>query len=392
MFCIFCGKELYEGSIYCGYCGKNVSEAMDFIEKDNVLKIQVNGNVNVNDKIITSANKDENDIQIYKRLVKKGDFARAESMKDELLLNHKNDVNLMYYFLLAENMCKDDAELKKCNCLLEDSYYYTRIMELGNNQLKKKLITINAEIRRHLDAEKRREQEIIDKKNKKRNEEIEARRQQQLLDLQAEISENINRLKECEVQDIITFGRKGLNPIEWVVAEKKEDRIMVFSKECLNPEYSWGGYEKIPFNKTRKDSEWVNSSIRQWLNEDFYNTCFEPLEREKILEVKHPIDKTIVYPIEILFNLFKKQPDFEPGEDKIFLVSNREWISIGVYSGILDYIPEMTKFILRDSEDWDDFSLVSCVQVTGGTDEYRFTTERVSEPSLIYAAMWLSLV
>ena len=108
MFCIFCGKELYEGSIYCGYCGKNVSEAMDFIEKDNVLKIQVNGNVNVNDKIITSANKDENDIQIYKRLVKKGDFARAESMKDELLLNHKNDVNLMYYFLLAENMCKDD--------------------------------------------------------------------------------------------------------------------------------------------------------------------------------------------------------------------------------------------------------------------------------------------
>ena len=239
---------------------------------------------------------------------------------------------------------------------------------------------------------KRKEQAVIDAKKEKRREENEAERQERLQKRQAEISTNISRLKDREVKDIITFGKKDGKPLKWVVAEKKEDRIMVFSTECLNSEYSWGGYEKIPFNTTRKDSEWVNSSVRKWLNEDFYGKCFSAQEKERILEVKHPIPKEVVIdPVGLLFTLFKKKPDFEPGEDKIFLVSGREWISIAVYTDILKRIPEGRNFILRESEDRDGFICVKSVHIQGGKDEYYFRTENVDVPGLIYAAMWLSL-
>lgn len=85
----------------------------------------------------------------------------------------------------------------------------------------------------------------------------------------------------CEAGDIITFGSyeqdgnsaNGKEDIEWIVMLRDGNKAFVISKYCL---------ERMPFHSTLETVTWKDSSVRTWLNNDFYNTAFSSTEKNKI--------------------------------------------------------------------------------------------------------------
>ena len=73
-------------------------------------------------------------------------------------------------------------------------------------------------------------------------------------------------------QDDVTGNSK--EPIEWIVLDKVGDKALLMSKKVL---------DKKPFCNTNRHSNWEESDLRNWLNNDFYNQAFSDKEKESIL-------------------------------------------------------------------------------------------------------------
>ena len=82
--------------------------------------------------------------------------------------------------------------------------------------------------------------------------------------------------------DILTFGRyeqdgnSGADEIEWQVLEVKNGEALVISRYAL-------AYK--PFDDKTENVVWETSTLRQWLNGEFYNTAFSAEEKTRIREV-----------------------------------------------------------------------------------------------------------
>ena len=91
-----------------------------------------------------------------------------------------------------------------------------------------------------------------------------------------------NEEKSIQVGDEIKFGhyeQKGTldykEDIEWIVLDVKDDKILVVSKYAL---------KLAPFHEyiTDKNVSWSNSTIRNWLNKDFFEIAFSNNERDVV--------------------------------------------------------------------------------------------------------------
>jgi hypothetical protein len=117
---------------------------------------------------------------------------------------------------------------------------------------------------------------------------------------------------EVKKGDTIKFGTyeqdypvDGKDPIEWVVLDKTEDSIFVMSKYAL---------DCLPYNKVYANVTWQFCTLREWLNEKFYNVAFNETEKTMIRETT-------------VRN--KDNPDYGTWggydtKDKVFLLSTKE--------------------------------------------------------------------
>ena len=87
-----------------------------------------------------------------------------------------------------------------------------------------------------------------------------------------------------EKGDIVLFGsyeqdnnlENGKEPIEWIILDVQDDRILVISKHTLDCQQ---------YNTTLEDITWETCSLRAWLNDTFLNEAFSTEEQEKIPKV-----------------------------------------------------------------------------------------------------------
>jgi len=86
--------------------------------------------------------------------------------------------------------------------------------------------------------------------------------------------------KNAQVGDVVKLGTyeqdNDLNnkeEIEWVVVDKNDDKLLLLSKNSL---------DFVRFSGANR--EWSDSSIKNWLNDDFYNNAFSDDEKELISE------------------------------------------------------------------------------------------------------------
>ncbi len=95
----------------------------------------------------------------------------------------------------------------------------------------------------------------------------------------------------------------GKEEIEWIVLKKEDKRILVVSRLSLD-------YQA--YNETYEEITWEMCTLRQWLNNDFFNSAFSDEEKDMIPTVDVPV-------IENVFCVGGRGNDTE---DKVFLLDN----------------------------------------------------------------------
>ena len=112
----------------------------------------------------------------------------------------------------------------------------------------------------------------------------------------------------AEKGDVIEFGsypqqHEGKKePVEWLVLEKQENKVLLISKYAL---------ESKDYNDKSMDITWESCTLRKWLNKEFLDTAFDKEQKKQIAET-------------ILKNADNRECDTRGGNDtldKIFLLS-----------------------------------------------------------------------
>lgn len=129
-------------------------------------------------------------------------------------------------------------------------------------------------------------------------------------------------------------------PIEWIVLKKEDGCAMLISKY---------GLDAVPYNTISESITWEKSSIRKWLNNDFFNEAFTEEERAMIpsVDVRNPGNPEYsTYPgnhtVDKVFFLDVYEADelFESDESRILLPTQYAITkSAYVHDGV-EYAPE----------------------------------------------------
>ena len=93
---------------------------------------------------------------------------------------------------------------------------------------------------------------------------------------------DMEALKAAKVGSYIFFGEyeqdndesTGKEAIEWLVLDKREDKMFVISRYGLVAQ---------PYNTEDDDITWENCTLRKWLNDTFYEDAFISEEKNLIL-------------------------------------------------------------------------------------------------------------
>ena len=102
--------------------------------------------------------------------------------------------------------------------------------------------------------------------------------------------------------NVITFGTYNGEAIEWQVLEEMDDKKILLSKYILDAK---------PFNDEDINVSWDNSTIRKWLNGEFYESAFSSDEKSQILKSK----------VENLMNEDTNMSSGSDTEDYVYLLS-----------------------------------------------------------------------
>ena len=91
-------------------------------------------------------------------------------------------------------------------------------------------------------------------------------------------------MSEANIGDAVVFGKyeqdnnsgNGTEDIEWIVLDKTDTGLLLISRYVLDCK---------PYNETLADVNWMDCTLRAWLNGDFYNNAFDETEKQNIIGV-----------------------------------------------------------------------------------------------------------
>ena len=73
----------------------------------------------------------------------------------------------------------------------------------------------------------------------------------------------------------------GPEPIEWMILDENENGILLISRYALECE---------PYDHSSEDTTWETCSLREWMNNDFYNKAFSNDEK-KLINTTHLVNE-----------------------------------------------------------------------------------------------------
>ena len=144
------------------------------------------------------------------------------------------------------------------------------------------------------------------------------------IDLVKQQDENLY-IKVGDVGNIITFGKyysdvnSMLGSLKWVVIDKNDElgTAILITKDIVDFNVF---YDDLFFNESKEVMNWEKSTIRKWLNEEFYNVAFSNNEKKVIAETKLQFD----FVDETNRNFTDGQKKTGETTDKVFLLSREE--------------------------------------------------------------------
>ena len=182
-------------------------------------------------------------------------------------------------------------------------------------------------------------------------------------------------------------AENGKEPIEWIILDVQEGKALLVTRFVL---------ENLKFNEENVELTWAGSTIRQWLNGDFFHAAFSNNERQAVIQtgIPHAADEG---------NPDYEAKEIEDSEDRVFLLS---------YGEVMRYLPEKgdrlvigTEYARARGAKWGGVTTVgigetdwwlrspgrvandaSFVNVYGDCD-----TKNVGVPQGIRPALWIDL-
>ena len=166
-----------------------------------------------------------------------------------------------------------------------------------------------------------------------------------------------------QVGDFICFGHyeqdnaadNGMEPIEWRVLAIEGDEALVISRDSLDAK---------PYNEKGGRASWVKSSLRAWLNAEFYNTAFSEEEKQCIItkEIQNWREDPTADPVFLLDNdqakkLFANHDDRQV-KPTAYAIAN------GAYQSN-KYGPNNGQWWLR-TKSWENKAHAAYVAASGG--------------------------
>lgn len=122
----------------------------------------------------------------------------------------------------------------------------------------------------------------------------------------------VKKFNTVSVGEYIEFGEyeqyktsNGKEPIEWLVIDKTDDKVLLISKYVLDCK---------PYNSIKTNVTWETCSLRKWLNGTFMDSAFNGVEKSIVKKTNVSADKNPKY-------------STNPGNattDKVFLLSISE--------------------------------------------------------------------
>lgn len=91
--------------------------------------------------------------------------------------------------------------------------------------------------------------------------------------------------QNIEIGSIVSFGsyeqdnnlKNGTEPIEWIVLDKQDDKVLLLSEKILDRRNYFGAWYPVI---------WENSHLRFWLNAVFYENAFNEEEQKRIQQTE----------------------------------------------------------------------------------------------------------
>lgn len=123
-------------------------------------------------------------------------------------------------------------------------------------------------------------------------------------DSKEQIEKIHNRLAK---EDVVYYGTYKENPIAWRIIETDNDSMYLIADEAIN---------EMPYNEDLKNVDWTESSIYEWLNNEFIK-AFSDEQLESIMPTK--IDGT---DCKIFLMGYREAEDLE---DQSILDAEKEW-------------------------------------------------------------------
>lgn len=89
-------------------------------------------------------------------------------------------------------------------------------------------------------------------------------------------------MSDANVGDAVYYGKyeqdgnleNGPEAIQWVVLKKDDTGLLLISRYCL---------DSLPYNEKRDYVNWESSTLRAWLNGDFYSNAFNETEKPNLI-------------------------------------------------------------------------------------------------------------
>lgn len=119
--------------------------------------------------------------------------------------------------------------------------------------------------------------------------------------------------EKVEIGKVVLFGSyeqdnvedNGKEAIKWYVLDMDEEKILLLAVDLL---------DSVPYHETQSSVTWETCTLRQWMNDDFYNSAFTEEEKNLILTSKLVNE----------MNGKDKTPGGNDTDDKVFSLSSGE--------------------------------------------------------------------
>lgn len=301
MFCTNCGKELKTEAKFCPRCGESVVAVDELIpqkvqnvattrlnmelkkKKPVVLWIGIIGVVLIAAVIITTI--------VLTSGAKKSEYDEKMDLGRKYLL----ELDYEQAALAFEEAIKIDPKKKEAYIELAELYVKQRKNEKAIEILENAKEAIEDEREKDLIEKKKKEiekkTEIIREDNNAETaiitqEPTESQSQNQSSVSDSTVNPAITQSPEPiingDVGDVILFGlyeqdnnlSNGREPIEWIVLSNDGEKMLLLSKYAL---------DCMPYNEDNVSITWESCTLRNWLNEEFYNVAFNNEEKSKII-------------------------------------------------------------------------------------------------------------